>query len=376
MCGGNPQHDPYGFRYWNHPGSFAEHIDTGALGRFEGFLACLWSASFTIVGPEYIAMVAAEAKRPRIYIKTAFKTVYWRFGIFFICGALFAGIVIPYNDPQLVAILSGDNNGGGTAAASPYVIAMTNLGIHGLPHLVNALLVTSIFSAGNTYTYCATRSLYGMALEGRAPAFLRYCTKAGVPLYCFCIVICFPCLSFLSVGSGSSQVLTWLVNLITAGGIIDYIVMTTTYICFYNACKVQGFDRSTFPYTGRLQPFSAYFGLVCTCLVCFFYGYSSFEPPDVATFFSYYTMVIVDPILFFGWKIIKRTKLIPARERDLVWERPIVDAYEASFTSDPVGFWTELGQMIGIGRYKNDHIRTYSVDASALPDVDEHDKKA
>lgn len=56
MVGGNPQHDAYGFRYWNNPGAFAEYRSTGSLGRFEGFLACLWSASFTVVGPEYISM--------------------------------------------------------------------------------------------------------------------------------------------------------------------------------------------------------------------------------------------------------------------------------------------------------------------------------
>lgn len=74
MVGGNPQHDAYGFRYWNNPGAFAESITTGTLGRFEGFLGSLWSAAFTIVGPEYVAMVAGEAKRPRVYLKTAFKT--------------------------------------------------------------------------------------------------------------------------------------------------------------------------------------------------------------------------------------------------------------------------------------------------------------
>jgi amino acid transporter len=204
--------DAYGFRYWKTPGSFKEYRTTGDLGRFEGFLAALWSASFTVVGPEYISMVAAEAKRPRIYIKNAFKTVYLRFGIFFIGGALCVGIVIPYNDPTLVAILSGTASGGGTASASPYVIAMQNLAVEGLPHLVNALMITSIFSAGNTYTYCATRNLYGLALEGRAPRFLRYCTKQGVPLYCFFIVMCFPCLAFLQLGNTSSTVLGWLVS--------------------------------------------------------------------------------------------------------------------------------------------------------------------
>lgn len=107
MVGGNPQHDAYGFRYWKNPGAFAEYLHTGSLGRFEGFLAALWSASFCIVGPEYIAMVSAEARRPSVYIKSAFKTVYWRFGIFFILGALCVGIVIPYDDKTLTAILSG-----------------------------------------------------------------------------------------------------------------------------------------------------------------------------------------------------------------------------------------------------------------------------
>jgi amino acid transporter len=168
-----------------------------------------FSQAFCIVGPEYISMVAAEAKRPRIYIKNAFKTVYWRFGLFFIMGALCAGIVIPYDDATLTAV---QDSGEKSAAASPYVIAMTNMGISVLPHIVNALMVTSIFSAGNTYTYCATRSLYGLALEGRAPKVLRYCTKNGVPLYCFFVVMCFPCLSFMQLSSASSEVLGWLIE--------------------------------------------------------------------------------------------------------------------------------------------------------------------
>ena len=267
MVGGNPKHDVYGFRYWNNPGAFAPYIHTGTKGKFQGWLACLWSASFTVVGPEYISMVAAESKRPRIYIKNAFKTVYWRFAIFFIGSALCVGIVIPYNDASLVNIYSGTGSGGGTGAASPYVIACRNLGVSVFPHIVNALLITSIFSAGNTYTYAATRTLYGLALEGRAPKALRKCTKGGVPIYCFLIVMCFPFLSFLQVSNGSAKVLNWLIALITAGGIIDYIVMCVTYICFYNACKAQGVDRKSFPYYGYFQPYAAWIGLIWETII-------------------------------------------------------------------------------------------------------------
>ncbi|KAF2261271.1 general amino acid permease-like protein AGP2 [Lojkania enalia] len=352
MVGGNPQHDAYGFRYWNEPGAFAEYLSTGALGRFEGFLGALWAASFCIVGPEYISMVSGEAKRPRVYIKTAFKTVYWRFGFFFILGALCAGIVIPYNDPTLENILGGEESGGGTAAASPYVIAMKNLAIPVLPHITNALLVTSIFSAGNTYTYCASRSLYSLAIEGRAPKFLRKCTKNGVPIYCFLITICFPFLSFLQVSDGSAKVLTWLINLITAGGVLNFITMCITYLAFYKACKAQGLDRRTLPYTGWFQPYSAWIGLVGLTMVVFVYGYSTFLPGNftVDGFFTYYTMVGVYPILYVFWKLVHRTKIIRSKEVDLVWDAPIIDVYEASFITPPMGFWTEMLQLIGLKR--------------------------
>ncbi|BAE56912.1 amino acid permease/ SLC12A domain-containing protein [Aspergillus flavus] len=352
MVGGNPQHDAYGFRYWNNPGPFAEFHTTGDLGRFEGFLAALWSASFCVVGPEYISMVSAEAQRPSIYIKSAFKTVYYRFCIFFVVGSLAVGIVVAYNDPALVNIYFGDGDSS-TAAASPYVIAMENLGVSVLPHIVNALIFTSIFSAGNTYTYCATRSLYSLAVEGRAPRILRYCNKSGVPVYCFCVVMLFPFLSFLQVGSGSAQAITWFVNLVTGGGLINYFIMSVTFINYYWACKAQGVDRKKMPYYGWFQPYGAYLAVTVHTLVIIFYGYSSFTPWSVSNFFSNYTMQLVAPCLFIFWKVVKRTRYVRPHEVDLVWERPGIDAYENSITTPPVGFWTEMIGLVGIGRKKN-----------------------
>ncbi|RSL42134.1 hypothetical protein CEP53_012355 [Fusarium sp. AF-6] len=353
MCGGNPQHDAYGFRHFSNPGSFATYLSGGDKGRFEGFLAALWSASFTVVGPEYISMVSAEAQRPTYYIKSAFKTVYYRFCIFFIIGALAVGVVCAYNDPALVEIYFG-SGGSGNAAASPYVIAMTNLGVKGLPHLVNFLLLTSIFSAGNTYTYCATRALYSLALEGRAPRFLRYCNKAGVPVYCFFIVMCFPFLSFLQVGSDSAKVLGWFVSIITGGGLITFIIMSITYINYHKACVAQGVDRKTErPYYGYFQPYGAYIALVIQFVILLTYGYYAFRPKfDVEVFFQNYSMQILAVLLYGGWKLFKRTRYIKPSEVDLVWERPQIEAYENTFTEPPIGFWTEMVQIVGFRRNK------------------------
>lgn len=136
MVGGNPQGDAYGFRFWEDPGSFMTYLNDGALGRFEGFLGALWSACFTVVGPEYLSMVAAEAKRPRAYVKYAFKTMYIRFGIFFIGGALAVGIVCSSGSDELKKVVEGSSNG--SAAASPYVIGMQRMAISVFPSIVNA----------------------------------------------------------------------------------------------------------------------------------------------------------------------------------------------------------------------------------------------
>lgn len=81
-------------------------------------------------------------------------------------------------------------------------------------------------------------------------------------------------------------------------------------------------------------------------------------------------MVIVAPILYVGWKLLKRTKFVKPLECDLVWERPIVDAYEASFISPPVGFWTEMGQIIGIKRKaKRDDRRSFQIGEAGLRPV-------
>ncbi|OTB00466.1 hypothetical protein M426DRAFT_267556 [Hypoxylon sp. CI-4A] len=340
MVGGNPKHDPYGFRYWKTPGAFAESIHTGNLGRFEGFLDGLWNAAFTIVGPEYVSMLAGETKLPRRYIKSAFTATYVRFVVFFIGGALAVGIVVAYNDPLLIAALGGGTK---SAAASPYVIAMGNLGVNVLPHITNALLITSVFSAGNAYTFYGSRILYGLALEGQAPKFLTKCTKSGIPVYALGIIMIFPCLAFLNVSSSSASVLNWFTNVITGAGIINYIVISVTYIFFYNACKTQGIDRKTLPYRGWFQPYCGWISAIyMTTIVCV-YGYSVFVPGmwDIASFFTYYTMVLVAPVLYFGWKIVKRTKFVLAEEADLTWDRPWIDEYEAS-----VGIGRKTGNPI------------------------------
>jgi amino acid transporter len=163
----------------------------------------------------------------------------------------------------------------------------------------------------------------------------------------------FPFLSFLSVGNGASVALKWLANITQASQLLDYIFMCITYIFFYRALKAQGYNRRDLPYRGWYQPYVAYVGMACMIVTLAIYGYTVFLPGwwDVGTFFTYYAMVFVCALLFPFWKILKKTKFVKASECDLVWERPTIDAYEASI-EPPLGIWEDLGRVLGIKKRK------------------------
>lgn len=205
----------------------------------------------------------------------AYKAVFYRLTCFFVLGSLCVGINVPYNDPEMVAAFK---NGKPGAAASPYVVAMNRLRIEGLPHIVNALVLASAFSAGNSYVYCASRSLFGLALEGKAPRILTKTTRQGTPWICVLVVCCFAMLSFLQLGENSAKVLNWFVSLVTASQLINFSVMCFTFIRFYKACKVQGLDRNKLPFKGFGQPYLAYYGGIGTFIMAFVGGYTVFLP--------------------------------------------------------------------------------------------------
>jgi Amino acid permease len=149
--------DRIGFRYWKHPGAMNTYLEPGGLGRFLAILGVLVQAAFSFQGVELVAIAASETKNPRRNLKKAVGRVFYRILIFYILGIFITGLIVPYNDENLLQST-------GNAAQSPYVIAMARAGIKGFPHLINACVFTSAFSAGNSFlrylVYCVTCALW------------------------------------------------------------------------------------------------------------------------------------------------------------------------------------------------------------------------
>lgn len=169
--GGGPTHDRLGFRYWKHPGAMKLYISTAPnTGRFLGLFSVLVNAAFSYGGVEMVAVAAGEAENPRKNIPKAVRRVFWRILFFYVLGSLAIGVLVPSNDPELL-------NKSGTAAASPWVIAINRAAVPALPSIINAVILTSASSSANAFLYTGSRYLYALAQNGQAPKILLKCSK-------------------------------------------------------------------------------------------------------------------------------------------------------------------------------------------------------
>lgn len=198
------------------------YLEPGGLGRFLAVLGVLVQAAFSYQGVELVAIAASETKNPRANIKKAVGRVFYRILFFYIIGVFITGLIVPYNNDDLLS-------DSGNAAESPYVIAMSTAGIKVLPHIINAGVFTSAFSAGNSFLFTASRILYGLALRGQAPRIFAYTTKKGLPLTAVIASSAFPWLAFLTISSGANTVFNWFVNLSTVGGFFAWLGISTSF---------------------------------------------------------------------------------------------------------------------------------------------------
>ncbi|KAL4969641.1 amino acid permease/ SLC12A domain-containing protein [Aspergillus stella-maris] len=320
MLGGNPLNDRFGFRYWREPGVWA---GADPSNRLMSFINAVNVAAFCMGGPEYISMIAGESRDPRRTVPRAFSTIMTRLIVFFIGGCLCVGILVPYDDSTLTG---GSNT---YAGGSPYVISMQRLQIPVLPSIVNAALITTIVSAGNAYTFNASRSLHALALDGRAPKILRRLNKRGVPYMAVIVVMLLSCLAYLALGSSSAKVLNWILNFCTAATMFNWTVISFTWIRFNAAMKAQGIDRKTFlPTVSKVQPYAGYWAFFWAFIFLWVQGYSVFINGnwEVSTFIFNYGIIALASLIGIGWKIFKRTPFHKSKDVDLASNLEFFDA--------------------------------------------------
>ena len=154
----------------------APFLGDGASGKFLAILGVFLIAGFSFQGTELIGITAGESENPEKSIPRAVKQIFWRILIFYILAILVIGLLIPYTSPQLLGADVDD------IAKSPFTLVFERAGLAFAAALMNAVILSSILSAGNSGMYASTRMLYAMGKDGLAwPLFARTGRKSGVP---------------------------------------------------------------------------------------------------------------------------------------------------------------------------------------------------
>lgn len=334
--GGPNQSGVRGFHYWKDPGAFIEFKAKGSTGRFLSYWSAFISAGFAfITSPELIAITAGEAVAPRRNIPKAARRFIYRLAIFYGVSSLLIGTLVPYNDKKLL--------GASDASASPFVIGIQNAGIPILNHIINGAVLTSAWSAGNSFLYSGSRVLYSMALNNQAPKWFRITNKRGVPWVAVLFTWAFGLLAFLNVSNSGATVFNWFVNISTISGFIAWVVVMITYLRFRKAMVFNNM-LDALPYRTPLQPYATWVVLVIIVILTLTNGFALFVHGswDTQSFIAAYITLPIFFALYVGHKLWFRTPMcISIKNIDVITGKREMDELEAMDVPPVARNWLE-----------------------------------
>ncbi|CAH0023709.1 unnamed protein product [Clonostachys rhizophaga] len=335
IVGGGPDHEVRGFRYWSNPGAFKEYIASGAWGKALGFWSTMINATFAYQGTELVGVTVAEAQNPRKTIPKAIKMTFYRILLFYCISVFLLGMLVPYDSPELSFAVKQK----ASASASPFVAAATVAGVQVMPHIINGCICLTILSAANTDLYIASRTLYGLASDGKAPAIFKRTNNGGTPIYALAVAAVFALLAFMNVSDDSTKIFGYFVNITTIFGLLTWISILVTHIFWCRARKAQSLDSATLPYAA---PFGIW-GSYCALVVCIFialtknfdvftrWDQAPFHVEKYKTFITGYIGIPVYLVLIFGHKFVTKSGPVRPEETDFFTGKDIVDNEERLF---------------------------------------------
>jgi amino acid transporter len=311
-CGGGPNGEYIGSRYWHDPGAFRY--------GFKGLCSVFVTAAFAFAGTELVGLAAAETANPRRSLPTAIKQVFWRITLFYIVSLTLVGLLVPYNDSRLLQ--AGMSN----AAASPFVIAIKNAGITVLPSIMNTVIMIAVLSVGNSSIYGSSRTLAALAEQGQAPQIFAYVDRSGRPMVGIAVSSALGLLGYLAANpSAESAVFTWLLALSGLSSIFTWGSICLCHIRFRRAWKLQGHSLDELAFRSQPGLIGSWVGFIFNCLVLIAQFWVALWPiggtPNAEDFFATYLAVPVVLGCYIPYKIYYKTPFVRAKDMDLVTGR-------------------------------------------------------
>ncbi|MGX4600438.1 amino acid permease [Faecalimicrobium sp. JNUCC 81] len=280
-------------------------------GPFHGGLKSIFAifliAGFSFQGTELIGVAAGESENPEKTIPRAIKSIFWRILIFYLGTIIVLGAIIPFTQAGV--------------SESPFTMVFEKAGIAGAASLMNAVILTSVLSAGNSGMYASTRMLHSMAKEGMAHKIFAKTNKRGVPVNALILTTIVASFCFLTGIFAESTVYVWLV---AASGLAGFISWFGIAICHYRFRKVyvhQGNNLKDLKFKAKLYPFAPILSLLMCMIIIIGQGFSYIKPDgiDLNGLIASYIGIPLFLGLYIGYKVKFKTKVVPLNEVDLTY---------------------------------------------------------
>ncbi|KAM0353070.1 hypothetical protein ACHAPU_001959 [Fusarium lateritium] len=183
--------------------------------------------------------------------------------------------------------------------------------------VINAVILTSVLSAGNHALFAGVRLMYTLAHEGHAPKVLGKLNRNRVPWVAVLVTGFVAGLCFGSSFIGAGQLWSWLQNIVGVSNQLSWISIGITSIRFRRALALQG-KTHLLPFKNWTYPYGPWICVVLNSFLVLVQGWSCFSPKfDGVSFVSFYIELPVMLIMYVVWKYLKKTKLVKLSEMDL-----------------------------------------------------------
>lgn len=305
-AGGGPTHHYYGTHYWYDPGSFVN----GAKGTVSVFI----NSAFAMCGIELAVLAGSESKDTHKSLPRVVKQTFWRIVLFYLVSLTICFCLVPYTDPRLGTASNGK--------ASPFVLAIINAGVKGLPSVVNVVILLAALSVANASIFATSRTIAAIANAGGAPKFLGYIDRAGRPLVGVVITLVFGLIGFIVASSSYNPAFTWMQAISGQAALYTWGSISLNHIMMRIAMKKQGrsleenFYNSPFGIIGSVISLSI--TLAILGLQFWIALFPIGESPNASSFFEVYLSLPIVLVFFIGHKIWRRRWPVNPATVDLI----------------------------------------------------------
>ncbi|AFI04015.1 amino acid permease [Helicobacter cetorum] len=273
----------------------------GSTAVFSAMLAVI----FAFTGTEVIGVAVGETKNASEVMPKAIKATLWRIVFFFLGSVFVISVFLPMNDS--------------TITQSPFVSVLERINLPfvgiGIPYvadIMNAVIITAMFSTANSGLYGASRMIYGLSQQDMFFKLFSKLNKQGTPINAMYFSIFFSLIGLLTQVYAKESIVEAFINVISFTVIIVWVSVSVSQYAFRRQYLKAGHSLDDLPYKAPFLPFLQFVGIT-GCIIGVI-GSAMDKEQRIGMILT----LIFAVICYIGYHFTQKTKQNKKNQRDLI----------------------------------------------------------